>query len=215
MKIGFASDLHGFQPIFEECDIIALAGDLTHKGDYWKTREFNNYVEEYLIYRAKDVVYIAGNHDFWYEKQKVVPFKKESSDYLGTIHYLCNSSREIQGIKFWGTPNTVRFHDWAFNSSEEELYDIFSRCPEDTDIILSHGPCRGILDSSARDDRLGSISAKLIVEAIKPKIFVSGHIHQSAGQIRINDTLFINASYVDDKYKPTRLMPVYLEWENL
>lgn len=211
MKICCISDIHGYQPSIEFCDIIIIAGDLTDRGDYFEVRDFNNYVEDYLIHRAKDVVYVGGNHDFWYERQKIVPFKKESPDYLGTIHYLYNSSRKIQGLNFWGTPHTLRFYDWAFNSSEEELYDIFEGCPDNTDVIISHGPPRNILDSSATENGLGSVSLKLTCDRVQPKLCVFGHIHHSVGQVKIDNTLYVNAAYLINHTIPNNISPFYVE----
>lgn len=210
MKICCLSDLHGFKPEVEECDLILIAGDLTNKGEYFELRDFWGYVWDYLAYKARDIVIIAGNHDFGLEKGFEQPRSFVKSNDNATLNYLYNSSCVVQGLKIWGTPHTLRFYDWAFNSSEEELFDIFDKCPFDTDIILSHGPPRDILDASKRDSRLGSVSLKLKCSEIKPKLCVFGHIHESVGQVLIDKTLYVNASCVNDKYKPNGVSPFYV-----
>lgn len=204
MKIGCVSDLHGYQPAIKDCDLLLIAGDLTNKGEHFELQEFwdwTNFLAEYI----PNIVLIAGNHDFGL--QKVKPFTRS----CGNVHYLSNSSITIDGLKIFGCPWTLRFHDWAFNADEEDMFRYAEMCPRDSDIIIGHSPVRNILDSSLKDDRLGSIAMKILCEEINPKLYVHGHIHASVGQVKVNDTIYINASYLNDSYKPNEKSPIYLE----
>jgi Icc-related predicted phosphoesterase len=203
MRLGLMSDLHNHQPKIEKCDICIIAGDLTGKGSFFEVRDFFNYAEDILLSKAGELVIIAGNHDFWLEKTKWKPANDR-------IHVLYNESVEIAGYKIWGCPYSLRFHDWAFNASEEELNAMMDKCPSDTNIIISHGPPRNILDSSRDKNGLGSVSLKFLCDRVKPELCVFGHIHQSAGQITIDNTLYVNAAILDDSYQPHSVNPTYM-----
>jgi hypothetical protein len=69
-----ASDLHGFLPAVEPCDVLLLAGDLvpleaqedTGLSWRWFSEVFAKWVDEVP---AGEVVAIAGNHDFMLQKR--------------------------------------------------------------------------------------------------------------------------------------------------
>ena len=82
--------------------------------------------------------------------------------------------------------------------------------PEDTDILITHGPPEGILDLCKNGDRVGCRDLLLMIEKPKPKVHVLGHIHESYGIKVGNGTTFINACNLDERYK-LRYKPITLE----
>lgn len=81
--------------------------------------------------------------------------------------------------------------------------------PLDCDILISHQPPFGILDS-ANNINYGS---KLLLETsqrIKPTYPLFGHIHYAYGIAYIDDTTFVNASLMDESYN-LKNMPKLLE----
>jgi Icc-related predicted phosphoesterase len=69
------------------------------------------------------------------------------------------------------------------------------------DILINHGPPFGILDVTQDGIHAGS---KLLLERVKkmqPRIHVFGHIHESSGSVKIDNTLFVNAGQVNRKYE--------------
>lgn len=209
MKICCISDLHGHQPKLQESDLILISGDLTESGKESEIYEFWKYIEKQVSPICKDVVIIAGNHDFYFEKQNIKPFKRNN------IHYLYNSSTKVQGLNIWGTPHTLRYYNWAFNSDEREIFEYCQLCPKNTDIILSHGPPRGIFDLNSRGEPCGSVAIKILCDEINPRICIFGHMHEQAGNVEIDNTLYVNASYLHDltgsDYKPNNINPFYTE----
>lgn len=147
MKIIAISDIHGKLPASTpECDVLVIAGDICPAYDHsywfqkqWLGQAFNDWLKEQP---AKHIVGVAGNHDIIFEdhmKGSVLP-KIE-------WNYLRDSSVVIDGVKFYGHPWTPRFCDWAFNSSDEELSVIDSKIPDDVNVLITHGPPYGILDT--------------------------------------------------------------------
>jgi len=204
IKTYVLSDIHGYLPeIPNDCELLLIAGDLTHEGRdtgrgvKWVNTKLAPYLEE-LHRRKVHVVAIAGNHDYCFEQG----WASIRSDLKWTL--LDNSSCEYKGLKIWGSPWTPFFYDWAYNTDEKKLAQYYNSIPEDTDIIITHGPPRGILDLSPYGlVNCGSTSLLQAVSSHKNfKLHLFGHIHYSSGIQQIDGKTYINASYVGENYKP-------------
>lgn len=101
---------------------------------------------------------------------------------------------KIEGYKIWGSPVTPYFLGMAFNVRPgKDIEKAWQKIPNDTDILITHGPPKGIADNG-----IGSEELLKRVNIIKPKIHVYGHAHGSNGMKTINGTTFINAALVND-----------------
>jgi len=67
------------------------------------------------------------------------------------------------------------------------------------------------LDQTIIGESVGCEDLLEKVTAVKPKIHVFGHIHESYGLLDLNDTKFINASVLDVGYNFSNL-PVELSF---
>ena len=67
---------------------------------------------------------------------------------MSNVTMLYNESIELDcGIKIWGSPCTPEFNNWAFAlKSEEASQQLYQTIPNDTNIVMTHGPPKGILD---------------------------------------------------------------------
>jgi Icc-related predicted phosphoesterase len=78
--------------------------------------------------------------------------------------------------------------------------------PEDTDVLITHGPPSGILDlvNNWRQpfQNVGCELLRFHVERVKPALNVFGHIHEGYGVKQVDDTLFVNASICNPSYNP-------------
>lgn len=196
MKICCASDLHGHWPEIPDCDLLLLGGDYcptVQMQHFWFKEQFAPWIAK-LGPRMK-IIGVAGNHDFAFEKnQHLLP----SMDWT----YLQDSGTEWNDLKIWGSPWQLRFFDWAFNLDEPELKEKWDLIPLDTDILVLHGPPLGYGDFSPYGKtHCGSPSLLAKIEEIKPKLVVYGHIHSGAGVYKVGDTILVNASVVNEKYK--------------
>ncbi len=87
--------------------------------------------------------------------------------------------------------------------------------PENTDILITHGPPYGHLDIPGGSTiRVGCEMLRYRVDQIKPKIHVFGHIHGSWGHYFDGHTHFINASVLDERYSYAH-SPFNFEWDNI
>lgn len=206
MKIDCISDLHGHYPQLEGGDLLIVAGDLVAYSTGFDYGHFYEWLHQ-LDYRKK--VVIAGNHDSFL--QKIPEFFKVT----GHADYLCDSGTELEGLKIWGSPWTLKFKGqnpkaMAFSlDTEEELAKKWAMIPEDTDILITHSPYWGILDKNTKGQMCGSFSLNQYMSTrIRPRISVCGHIHESYGKVEMENEIenvkyqFVNASHVNERYEP-------------
>lgn len=202
MKILATSDLHGFFPEIEPCDVLVIAGDNTANGHMAEVEEFLERIEKNKDKFGHCIV-IAGNHD-WAMRDTYIMKELFNSE---KIHYLYNEEIVIDGVKFWGSPYTPEFQGWAFMREDYQvnnvdLKEIWSHIPEDTDVLITHGGPYNILDYCS-DRHVGSMSLLVKMIEIKPKVSIFGHIHEGYGEMLLNDlTRCYNVAYCDGSYRP-------------
>lgn len=199
MKIVFISDTHERHKLLTDlphADMIIHGGDITNRGKIQEVEEFINWFAS-LDYKYK--IFIAGNHDFyfedytWYEIQQKLPHG---------MYYLCNSGVEIQDITFWGSPVTPNFYNWAFMRNRgSEIMKVWQQMPsERLDVLITHGPPVGILDQCKDGRTVGCADLLSVVNEVKPKYHLFGHIHEGYGICKTEHTTFINGSVLDENY---------------
>ena len=198
MKLVLISDTHGRHRHFTTPpgDILIFAGDMMTDG--YRSREisdFNTWLGEQP--QVKKVV-IAGNHDRLFESTT------SAQGVLTNAIYLENSEVEIDGLKFWGSPAQPEFYNWAFNYKRGEDIDrIWRMIPDDTDVLITHGPPSGILDTvRPGKEHLGCGNLRAATVRVKPKLHVFGHIHGGYGEFDDGTTHFVNASLLSESYQP-------------
>lgn len=190
MKLTFISDTHNHEPVLPGGNILVHTGDLSEHGYRSEILKQLNYLHEQLD-KYDHVVLIPGNHDFWAERHPL-EFKKACE--AAGLHVLVQESVTLEGIKFWGSPATPWFHDWAFNYRIDDIIKVWEQIPKDTQVLLTHGPPAGILDKTIFNSNVGCYALLDQVLAIKPQIHAFGHIHESSGYGSNDDTLFINSA---------------------
>lgn len=203
------SDLHGFLPAIPPCDLLLLAGDITpvtnHHLDFqaeWLDTTFRYWLKSLP---ARQIVFVAGNHDLVFQQQPALVPQNLSAVYLQ------DSAFHWQGMKIWGTPWQPWFFDWAFNLREPELKDKWDLIPEGTDILVGHGPPFGYGDGVPGREGMrhtGSPSLLARIKKVAPKLVVFGHIHEGRGDWQMADTVLANVTLVNAAYEPA-----YPPWE--
>ena len=220
MKITFISDTHNkHKQITEHLpggDLLIHAGDISSRGYKHEIQEFCKWFNSLENYTVK--TFIAGNHDFGFEKEPEMA--KEVVDSYKWIDYLQDDFLGYgvdteNFVKIYGSPWQPEFHNWAFNlpKNGKELEDKWNNIPDDTDILITHGPAFGYLDKIVGQyENLGCELLTKKIKEIKPKIHVCGHIHSGYGYVFDGDTHFINASVLDEQYAYTQ-KPLTVEWD--
>lgn len=217
IKIVAISDTHSQHDLVEipECDLLIHSGDFVMSHDreqmYYADATFN-FCEWFKSQtQAKRKVAVAGNHDFICQE-----YEEQVREWLGPdADYLVDESVEIEGWNIYGTPWQPNFHSWAFNvSGDAHMRRKLDLIPKDTDILVTHHPPYGILDKSSWGVTCGCpLTLHYIKNKLNVKIHIFGHIHPGYGLLEKGDTLFCNATIVNEKYKVTN-EPIILDLQS-
>ncbi len=207
MKLVAVADTHrAFEKLkVPDGDVFIQAGDI----DVYNVSDAIRYNKWLGRLPHKHKLIVGGNHDQWLA-ENTMDYKRSV---LSNGTYLENSGVEIDGVKFWGSPITPTFNDWFFMADRgESIARYWDLVPEDTDVIITHGPPKNILDAAPRGcwfDYVGCEDLLKKIKRIKPKIHFFGHIHFSAGIEEKHGVKFCNVSVMDEKYqvvnKPTEV----------
>ena len=221
MRITFISDTHNKHKHLGELpggDLLIHAGDFTSQGYKHEIESFCSWFNKLENYDTK--VFIAGNHDLSFEHEPDMAMQVVNSykwiDYLQD-DLLCIGEDYDSMVKIYGSPWQPEFYNWAFNLTRngESLKEKWNQIPLDTDILITHGPAQGYLDTSGAPYNKPNLGCELLIDRIKtvkPKIHVCGHIHGGYGYKFDGDTHFINAAVLNEQYFYTH-KPITVDWD--
>ncbi len=68
------------------------------------------------------------------------------------------------------------------------------------DVLVSHEPPYGVLDRAWNGQHIGSRAVRELVERLKPRVVVCGHVHESPGIERVGETVVVNCTMGNDRY---------------
>lgn len=213
MKITLISDSHNKHKKLEleGGDILIHSGDFTSIGYKHEVRDFLRWFRS-TPYSYK--VFICGNHEVGVQNSPEVLEEAllELTQPEDNVIYLNESSVILDGINIFGSPWSPFFYDWAFNAHRgEEIRKHWELIPSETDILVTHGPVYGILDTVLGDYKhLGCEELYKKTVEVSPLIHTCGHIHSGYGHKFFHKTNFFNASVVNEQYQVVNL-PINLQ----
>jgi Icc-related predicted phosphoesterase len=200
--------------VIPKCDFLIHAGDMSHRG---RREEMENWAEWMSKQPACYLIAIMGNHEKQYEQS----YDSEMwiKDMCPSVHLLHNSGVELEGIKFWGMPHTPFFHNWAYNVDRDKMSTYTDLIPDDTNVLITHGPPASILDEVMRVDgssknppeHVGCQALADRIQVVKPDLHIFGHIHCGHGQLHKDGVSYFNVSVCDEAYYPSN-PPTYIEY---
>lgn len=198
MRIVAISDTHGQHDRLNlpAGDLLIHAGDVSNKGEDFEIIKFLDWFDRQ---KFKSKILIAGNHDFYFERHT----EEEIQNSLpANTFYLKDTGIEIDKIKFWGSPITPWFMNWAFNRRRgHEIARHWDLIPTDTDVLITHGPMFRRLDKNKEGQHVGCKNLFLKSQELNLKFHIFGHIHESYGTMERQNVKFLNASVVNDRYE--------------
>ncbi|EYB94917.1 hypothetical protein Y032_0165g10 [Ancylostoma ceylanicum] len=180
-------------------DVLIHAGDLTNYGS---ERELKKVSEELGRLPHKHKLIVAGNHDLGFDDSEDPNGRLEKYRGQGTpngylllknVTWLHDKGVEIEGVKFFGS-SWHPLYGYPFYRPRPELKEKWKVLPSDLDVLITHTPALGYLDTFG-DERWGCrYLLKEIEERVKPKFHVFGHVHERYGALSNGATTFINAA---------------------
>ncbi len=210
MRLVCISDTHGDHAQVEvpDGDVLIHAGDITGHGTKENVKDF---LEWFDGHPHQHKMFVAGNHDGFLENSSA-----EAKQYVDktNIVWLNDSGVVIEGVQFWGSPITLRFHDWAFmRNPGDDIAQHWKLIPKNTQVLITHGPPFGILDYVRRAD--GSeeqTGCPQLLETIlntQLKTHIFGHIHEEYGSIHRDGIDFLNVSTMNQSYRIANQPVIY------
>jgi Icc-related predicted phosphoesterase len=212
MKIWTISDTHcrhNLLNIPEDADMVIHCGDWTNNNDpILNLKEAEDFLDWYQKLPIKTKILVCGNHETFNKKFSIVNEIEDRG-----IHYLEHEAKNIEGIKFFGSPITPAFGKnlWAFNYDRKNADLFWSDIPDDTQILITHGPRFGILDLAYDFNcrrnivQVGCKDLGTKIDSLNElRYHLFGHIHSAKKGLRnsgmYSDDLYvsINASCITD-----------------
>jgi 3',5'-cyclic AMP phosphodiesterase CpdA len=219
MRIAAISDQHGFLPDIPQCDLLVIAGDVCPDGfgrhvaaetprlqQDWFDREVRLWLAQSP---ATHKVLTWGNHDWCGEAcdfSADAPPAARTTALQIVIDRTTDVSVGEQKITLWASPWSNQFGYWSFMRRPEALAEVYRAIPAGIDILVSHQPAFGYGDEvpdfrSGRMSHQGSRELLEVIDRVKPKVLICGHIHEGHGQFERSDTRIFNVSVVDEHYQ--------------
>ncbi len=209
-RLLILSDTHGvdFEPgdkPFHRADVAIHCGDLTEES---KLEEYRATLRLLMDIQAPLKLIIAGNHDFTLDipvfEEKVAQVQPSLDPALvkkvyggnGEARQLFEDARSA-GIIFldegshrftlkngaeltvYASPYTPSISDWGFRYHPNEGHDF--DIPEGVDLVMTHGPPKGIMDYTDSKQRAGCPDLFGAVARACPRLHCFGHIHEGWG----------------------------------
>ena len=226
MKITMISDTHNKHKSLNGDlpggDILLHAGDISSMGHKHEIESFLTWFDKIDNYDTK--VFIAGNHDWGFQTKpdqcRGLLTGYKTIDYLEDEELVLyfdgpNGDRPEENVRIYGSPWQPEFYNWAFNLPRNGpgLQHKWNMIPENTDILITHGPAWGFVDDveGRRGQHLGCELLAERIKEIKPKIHLCGHIHSGTGHYFDGHTHYFNASVLNEQYIYTQ-SPWNIDW---
>ncbi len=189
MRIGVLSDIHGdvknltaFGKVLKDCDLIAIAGDISGHGDLKEIE----YVVKEIMEINENVVAVPGNMD-----------GKESIKVLEELGVNLHCKKKtVNNLDFIGAGGSTKTpFGTPFELNEEDILNCIEKNitePEKTIIICHTPPYKTKTDRTIFGLHVGSKALKGFIEDKQPVAFFCGHIHESANIDYSGNTLILN-----------------------
>ena len=189
-------------------DVLVHCGDITAHGHL---QEVEAFVAWLAAQPHRHKLFIAGNHDCALEVDPAAGRAIAARAADNGVTYLEDTGCCIDGMTFWGSPITPRHMHWAFmRDPGPDIQRHWDLVPDDTDVLITHGPPWGVLDTLYRQDsgaeHTGCPSLLASLSRIQPRLHLFGHIHEGHGMLPADDspgndvTAFHNVATMNEFY---------------
>jgi Icc-related predicted phosphoesterase len=212
MKALLVSDLHfefhrdgglSFVESLPEADVLLCPGDLSNARGIWDALLL-------LLEKYPHVIYTYGNHEFYgsdiprvkAKVEKLVKRLPTMGDKYGKLHVLDNSTCEIEGRRFVGTPLWFRklpdspqyerqlndfyqignAHERIYEENEKAIAFLEETVTGDDIVLTHHLPALESVHPKYEGSPLNRFflcDVSYLINERQPKLWVHGHTHDS------------------------------------
>ena len=190
MVVVLISDTHEL-----ENEVDVPDGDiLIHCGDWTMFSKSHAAIEAFNVWLGdlphRHKILVPGNHEAYLEEDR----RRRNLTDNATI--LIEEAVTLEGLNFYGSPITPLRGGAFGRSSPADRRRHWARVPDDTHMLISHGPPFGILDRSpGQDEPMGDPELlQRCRELPELRLVCFGHIHGAYGMEEREGVLYVNAS---------------------
>ncbi len=187
------SDLHGSDEAMDVLknaveddpfDAVVICGDFTTNGS-------PKYVKEVLISVQVPILGVPGNCD---TKAVVDVLEKAGASVHGR-------RAEVKGMRFFGFGGAPPSpHRMPFEVKEDVMAQRLREVGVRKGVMVTHTPALGMNDLSAMGYNMGSEAILGVVQEFRPRLALSGHIHEARGEDAYQGTVFVNPGPAKEGY---------------
>ena len=193
MKFLVLSDLHGKKStlewvnpmiVKENIDCVLFLGDAVEMP--CAAQESADMIS---LIECKRVLAIPGNID----SPELVNILDSVAE---NMHGVGKQVGDIYIAGLGGSNPTI--FDTPFELQEDEIYSKLDAISKEGMVLMLHAPAYGFNDVIPTGMSVGSKGALDIVNKYRPRLVLSGHIHESFGKKESNGTVFVNPGALKD-----------------
>lgn len=199
MKVLLLTDIHGETEKLEKIigkesyDALLCAGDLSDANEYSQYEEKLYEVLEAFEDGGEMSKAVPGNMD---REEECV---RALIDHRMNIHKKIASFEQFDVVGYGGGQTPF---DTPFEPSGDDIYQaldtLYGRMKSDTKVGVIHQPPENCELDLVDGEHVGSEEVRNLIEEKDFSLVLTGHIHESFGEDRIDDTVVVNPGAVAD-----------------
>jgi uncharacterized protein len=165
----------------DDIQFLICAGDFTNFGDNM------GYILKKLNSLRKFVYLIPGNHET----------DEEINSKIAKYPHCVNINRKAIRVEDYVL---LGYGEGGFSREDKEFRklsrDWYGQYQDENIILITHGPPYGVGIDLVEGNFTGNKDYRHFAERIKPKLVISGHIHETAGKIvTFNEIKYVNPGW--------------------
>eukprot|EP01001_Neometanema_parovale_P007869 NODE_4156_length_1107_cov_87.628049_g3959_i0.p1 GENE.NODE_4156_length_1107_cov_87.628049_g3959_i0~~NODE_4156_length_1107_cov_87.628049_g3959_i0.p1 ORF type:complete len:302 (-),score=33.83 NODE_4156_length_1107_cov_87.628049_g3959_i0:129-1034(-) len=207
------SDTHRFirpSMVLPDADVLIHSGDFSVDGTIEEYEEFDAWLASKAAQFPTRIV-VLGNHDVREFKDD---FPTMRSLLPHATHVPIFEEVHLHGARLFGAP-WHWFQNWkyAFKAGCKDMKTRFDQIPTGLDILVTHGPSRGLLDLAHRRYTSGSEELRRHLAVARPRVHLHGHIHEQYGTHAGQDGthMVVNAAMSDEQTRFLENGPILID----
>jgi Icc-related predicted phosphoesterase len=201
LRIVAISDTHGNHRNVRlpDGDVLIHAGDFTVSGGGYDIAVIRDFDEWLGQQPHKRKLVVPGNHDRYF-----ADYPLPARELITNAEIKQDETFTIDDLVFHMSPWTPKFHSdyWRFHRERgSQMLQLWRRVPSGIDVLVTHGPPKGILDYVLGEHAGDEMLYREVMERIRPRVHIFGHIHPGYGENHYGVTQFYNAALCDDGFR--------------